>query len=115
MSCDIEFAQSIAEEIFEEYGLEEGSYIIKAVKERVQRWLVNGRNSKHTLDGHNLELPDCPNSFWVEWAKRYQRSTSAGWMKVTLQEIMTNFLSDEIIIGLQFEAELVDYFEVTYK
>ena len=39
------------------------------------------------------------------------------WSKVgstAVEEIIQFFLMPEIIVGIQFEAKLVDYFEVTY-
>lgn len=112
-SVDPERAQNIAEKVLERCGVPKDSYIIKTVRERIQRWLVNGRNAKHILEGLELELGDAHN-FWAEWASEYLPLCS-GWMVQALNEVITMSGSDEIAIGLQFEAELVDYFEVTYQ
>ncbi|KAL7541570.1 hypothetical protein ACHAWF_006970, partial [Thalassiosira exigua] len=105
--CDPDFAQAIANKILEELEIE---YKIKTIRERIQRWLCNGRNAKYILEGFDLDLPD--GNFWVLWAKEYHQFVDS-WKKLALEEIVRFFLMEEIVVGLQFEAELVDYFEVT--
>jgi len=114
--CDPDMAQSICDQVLKEYESPEGllKYTIKTMRERMQRWLVNGRNAKHILEGFDLYLHDAPSNFWVCWATKYLPLVT-GWKKTVLEEIIRYFMMDDIIVALQFEAELVDYFEVTYQ
>ena len=88
-------------------------YNIKTWSERIKRWLVNGRYAKKKMEGVDLlsDLVDSPN-FWVQWGMRYLPLVD-GWKHTAVEEIIQFFLMPEIIVGIQFEAELVDYFEVT--
>ena len=53
--CDEAMAQVICDEVLEKYS-DELKYIIKAMRERMQRWLTNGRNAKHILEGYDLDV-----------------------------------------------------------
>jgi len=114
-------AQSLADKILKRNSDETSQdpkrrlkYKIRTFRERQQRWLINGRFAKIILEGHNLDLPLDDHGFWVTWAYEYLPLVS-GWKRTALEELITWFMMPEIIVGIQFEAELVDYFEVTYQ
>ena len=90
-------------------------YKIKTWRERIQRWLVNGRFAKKIMEGVDLlsDVEGESDNFWVLWGMRYLPLVD-GWKHTAVEEIIQFFLMPEIIVGIQFEAELVDYFEVTY-
>ena len=73
---------------------------------------MNSRNAKHIFEGYLLDLPNEAFNFWVLWAKSYLPYAD-GWKKVALEETNCNLIMPEIIIGMQFEAELVDYVKIT--
>ena len=100
------------DEIHQENGIQY-EYKIKTWRERIQRWLVNGRFSKKVMEGVNLLSEVSSTNFWVLWGMRYLPLVD-GWKHTAVEEIIQFFLMPEIIVGIQFEAELVDYFEVTY-
>ena len=117
VSSDPVLAKIVAEEVLEEIYNDTGiryEYNIKTWRERIQRWLVNGRYAKKIMEGVDL-LPDSDGSpnFWVRWGLRYLPLVD-GWKHTAVEEIIQIFLMPEIIVGIKFEAELVDYFEVTY-
>jgi len=104
-------AQLICDKINQE---NDTKYTIKTFRERIQRWLVNGRYAKIILEGYDLVLPLEVDNFWVVWAYRYLPLVD-GWRRIALEELIVFFLMPEIIVGIQFEAELVDYFDITYQ
>ena len=65
------------------------------------------------MEGYKLNIPGALNNFWILWAMKYLPYTDS-WKRIALEETIRNFPKPEIIVMLQFEAELVDYFEVTY-
>jgi len=79
----------------------------------IQRWLCNGRNAKYILEGYDIDIPGASENFWVLWATKYLQYAD-GWKKTALEEIIKFMDMPEIIIGLQFEAELVGTFVDCY-
>ena len=57
-------AQLICDKINQE---NDTKYTIKTFRERIQRWLVNGRYAKIILEGYDLVLPLEVDIFWIVW------------------------------------------------
>jgi hypothetical protein len=107
---DWEYAQAILNCIMGEGK----SFSLKTWRERQQRWLVNQRNAKHILAMLQHMTPDGKVAL-IEWALHYYNNKpSDGWQRVAGGEIATWLQMPEIILGLHFESELGEYFEVVY-
>ena len=117
VSSDPTLADIVAEEVLDKIYEDTGNkyeYKIKTWRERIQRWLVNGRFAKKIMEGVDLLSNENESAnFWVLWGLHYLPLVD-GWKHTAVEEIIQFFLMPEIIVGIQFEAELVDYFEVTY-
>ena len=68
VASDKEFAQHIADGILKGHGL---NYVLRTWRERVQRWLVNGRNAEYILKRLNIDISNAQKNFWVLWATAY--------------------------------------------
>ena len=112
VSSDPVLAQIVADEVLAEFS-PEYQYKLKTWRERIQRWLVNGRFAKKIMEGVDLLSDETTDNFWVLWGMHYLPLVD-NWKRTAVEEIIQFFLMPEIIVGIQFEAELVDYFEVTY-
>ncbi len=84
--------------------------LIRTCRERVQRWLVNQRNAKQTLEMFSHQTVDGANTL-VKWALKFVNESRSEWKRRVGREIATWLSMPQIILGLTFEAELGIYFE----
>ena len=85
----------------------------KSKRERVQRWLVNQRNSKDTLVIIDARTTNDVLAL-VAWALVFVSNERSSRKCSVVHEVATWALMPEIILGIQLEAELGGYFEEVY-
>ena len=83
---------------------------ITTKREQIQRWMVNQRNAKATLEMLSSETNDAIPSL-VAWALVYANESRSNWKARAGREIATWLSMPEVVLGLQFEAEIGAYFE----
>lgn len=109
-SDDKPLSQAIMDEVMEGSGC---AIRLKSARERRQRWLVNQRSAKNVLENLKCLTVDGVPSL-VQWGLSWANWSRSDWKRRVGGEIATWLMMPEIILGLQFEAELGDYFETTY-
>ena len=112
-SRDTLYLQLLMDEICEKYQVKE-KIIIKMTKERVQRWLVNQRHAKWLLKTMSITVPNTDTSILLLWAIEVH-SRFTGLKRTIAEDIMKMIEVPDIILALNYEAELGNYFEVTTK
>ena len=86
---------------------------VTSKRERVQRWLVNQRNAKSTLEMLQKSTTDGTPSL-VAWGLHFANTSRSGWKKRVGKEVAIWASMDSIRLGLHFEAEIGNYFEEIY-
>ena len=89
------------------------SFILTTKRERVQRWLVNQRNAKKTLEMLAKKTADGSCALLL-WAMHWANKSRSAWKRQVGKEVATWMSMDTVILGLHFEAELGNYFEEVY-
>jgi len=124
------FSQQLMDDVIREHHdyLKENhsnllKYILKTVRERKQRWRVNGLYAMRILEAMNVTLPS-PNgntNLITEWARKMQwyggtlTGADSQWMKEVAEAVAIMSQSKSILISLTFEMELVtQYFDITH-
>ena len=110
-SSDNNYSQAVMDEVMD--GTNE-RVRITSKRERVQRWLVNQRNSMETLEMIKKETTDGTPSL-VAWGLHFANTSRSGWKRRVGKEVATWVSMPSIILGLQFEAEIGLYFEEIYQ
>ncbi len=109
-SSDKAFSQKMMDRVMA--GATE-SVRVTSKRERVQRWLVNQRNSKDTLSMIAARTTDDVSAV-VAWALVFANESRSSWKIRVGREVATWVMMPEIMLGLQFEAEIGSYFEEVY-
>ena len=86
---------------------------ITTKREQIQRWMVNQRNAKATLEMLSSETNDAIPSL-VAWALVYANESRSNWKARAGREIATWLSMPEVNLNLKFEAEIGAYFEEIY-
>lgn len=86
---------------------------VRSKAERKQRWLVNQRNARQTLEMFYKQTPE-GNSALIEWALKFANESPSTWKRRVGKEIATWLSMPSVVLGLHFEAELGNYFEEIY-
>lgn len=111
-SDDKAFSQEIMNRVMDYPN--SGNFLrVSSKNERQQRWLVNQRNSKKTHGMHTTPSSSS-NSALIEWALKFANESRSPWKKRVGKEIAIWLSMPSIILGLHFESELGNYFEVIY-
>ncbi len=109
-SSDKAFSQSIMDRVMTGSSK---SVQVTSKRERIQRWLVNQRNSNDTLNMRSVRTQDDVPAL-VAWALVFANESHSNWKRQVDRDIATWAMMPEIILGLQFESELGAYFEEVY-
>lgn len=91
---------------------DEESVRLRTARERVQRWLVNQRMSRFILEMNSKTTKQNVPAV-IAWAMRMADCVPADWCRTVAGEIVVMLCMPEIIVALQLEAEVGEYFEVT--
>ena len=109
-SSDNNYSQAKMDEVMKDA---EKTVKISTKREHVQRWMVNQRNAKKTLEMmESITQDGVP--FLVARALTFANQSRSGWKRCVGMEIATWLSMPPIILGLQFEDELGTYFEEIY-
>ena len=97
-------------------------YILKTCRERMQRWLVNGKYAARILEMMDIMITTDGESLLTHWAKEMHTvggklsGDDSKWMKDASEDVVIMSQSPVIKIALTFEMELVvKYFDVTHS
>jgi hypothetical protein len=117
---DPELSQQIIDKILSEIQNGRVKYILKPLRDRPQRWRLNGLNAMRLLKALAIILPDGENLLTRWAAEMYLLGGKVGgsdcqWIKETCTQIVVMAQSKAIEISLAFEMELVtNYFDITH-
>jgi len=87
---------------------------IKTMRERVQRWLANQRNSSWVVETMK-EKTDDGTPILVKWAHSCGDYATSENTRVISQDVVLMLSMPEILVALNFEREMGLYFEVTSR
>ena len=87
---------------------------IKTMRERVQRWLANQRNSSWVVETLE-EKSDDDTPVLIQWAHSCGDYSTSELTRVIAKDVVEMLLMPEILVALNFEREMGLYFEVTSK
>ena len=85
----------------------------KQMRELDTRWGSNGRAPENLLKGFNIVNQDGA-CFWILLFQELQ-SMADGWLVGRIEQTITTFCKEELIIGLLIEYESGLYFEAHYR
>ena len=91
-----------------------GKITIKTMRERVQRWLANQRNSSWVVDTLQ-ELSDDGTPVLIKWAHSCGDYSTSENTKVIAKDVVEMLFMPEILVALNFETEMGLYFEITSR
>jgi hypothetical protein len=86
---------------------------ISTKRKCVQRWMVNQRNAKKTLEMLSKHTQTGVPSL-IAWALTFANESWSNWKRRVGREIATWLSMPQMILGLHFESELGLYFEEMY-
>ena len=86
---------------------------VRTWKERQQRWLVNQRFARKVLAMHAFTTANDVVCL-IAWALYFANFCRSGWKSRVGREVATWMSIPAIILGLNFESELGNYFEESY-
>ena len=92
-----------------------GKITIKTMRERVQRWLANQRNSSWVLDTLQKMSDDGNTPLLIEWAHSCGDYSTSENTKVIARDVVEMLFMPEILVALNFETEMGLYFEITSR
>ena len=109
-SDDRPLSQSLMDEVMDGH---KDLVRLKTARERRQRWLVNQRSCKTIAEQIKVFNNDGIPSL-IAWGLAFANWSRSDWKRRAGAEVATWLAMPEIILGLQFEAEVGEYFETTY-
>ena len=86
---------------------------IHTTRERQQRWLVNSRSCERILHAMATKTVDDKPALLV-WAHEMSQHHTGNW-RLAAKDVVEMISMPNIMVGVHFEADLGQYFEVTMK